>query len=104
MTEKRFHVFLIERGEEWGEKQSRPSPSELLSQPRPPLRAATAAKPGSIKMKSSVSGFLWNEPAVPGEAWRDERDEGLLELGHLFETVDASGNGKAAARTDEGCP
>lgn len=70
----------------------------------PPLRAATAAKPGSIKMKSSVSGFLWNEPAVPGEAWRDERDEGLLELGHLFETVDASGNGKAAARTDEGCP
>lgn len=33
----------------------------------PPLRAATAAKPGSIKMKSSVSGFLWNEPAVPGE-------------------------------------
>lgn len=70
----------------------------------PPLRAATAAKPGSIKMKSSVSGFLWNEPAVPGEAWRDERDEGLLELGHLFETVDASRNGKAAARTDEGCP
>lgn len=36
MTEKRFHVFLIERGEEWGEKQSRPSPSELLSQPLPP--------------------------------------------------------------------
>lgn len=35
MTEKRFHVFVIERGEEWGEKQSRPSPSELLSQLRP---------------------------------------------------------------------
>lgn len=55
-------------------------------------------------MKNSVSEFLWNEPVVPGEAWRDERDEGLLELGHLFETVDASGNGKVAATTDEGCP
>lgn len=103
MIEKRFHVFLIERGEEWGENNPVPAlPSCCHS--RAPLRAATAAKPGSIKMKSSVSGFLWNEPAVPGEAWRDERDEGLLELGHLFETVDASGNGKAAARTDEGCP
>lgn len=62
------------------------------------------SKPSSIEMKHSVSGFLWNEPVVPGEAWRDEIDEGLLELGHLFEMVDASGNGKVAATTDDGCP
>lgn len=86
-----------------GEKQFHPSPSEPLSQ-LSPLKASTTAKPSSIKMKNSVFGFLWNEPVVPGEAWRDERDEGLLELGHLFETVDASGNGKVAATTDEGCP
>ena len=42
-------------------------------------------------MKNGVSGLLWNEPVVvPSEAWREERDEGLLEIGHILELVDAS--------------
>lgn len=88
-----------------GKKQFHPSPSERPSQPSP-LKATRTAKPSSIKMKNNVSGFLWNEPIVPSEAWREERDEGLLELSHLFEMVDASGSGneKTAPATDEGCP
>ena len=40
-------------------------------------------------------------PVRPG----GKRGEGLLEIGHFFEAVDASGsgNGKAAAKADEGC-
>lgn len=56
-------------------------------------------------MKNCVSGLRRNELVVPSEAWREERNERLLEIGHLSEKVDTSGSGnrKAAATTDEGC-
>ena len=56
-------------------------------------------------MKNSVSGLLRNELVVPSEAWREERNERLLGIGHLSERVDTSGSGnrKATATTDEGC-
>ena len=84
-------------------KQFLLSPSELLPQPPPSPKATRTTKPSSIKMKNSVSELLRNEPVVPSEAWREDRDEGLLDFGHLSERVDVSGLWKqAAARTDEG--
>lgn len=80
-----------------GEQTIPSSPSELLPLP-PPVKAARTAGPSSMKMKSSVSGLLWNDQCGVGGRERGR----LLEVGHLSETGGApgAGNGKAARGAD----